>query len=85
MSGQMQLAMQRTEKPARRLGRFLTAQPLADGCWRVVNRHKQVLGVVEHEHRWSEYVFEPTPGAVFSHECLRELAGFLASLRKEGA
>lgn len=64
------------------LGRFMYAEP--DGragapSWRICNkRHQDMLGLVEWNPRWREFVFSPVCGGViFSADCLREIAGFL--------
>jgi hypothetical protein len=40
------------------------------------------LGTIEWYGRWRQYIFEPEIGAVFSADCLRDLAGFVEKVNK---
>lgn len=37
-----------------------------------------LLGVVEWYPRWRQFIFEPAPSTVFSHDCLLDIADFLS-------
>jgi len=47
----------------------------------VESRHdKTELGMVRWHTGWRQYVFEPNPECVWSHDCLAELSVFVKSL-----
>ena len=37
-----------------------------------------LLGVVEWYPRWRQFIFEPAPNTVHSHDCLLDIADFLS-------
>ncbi len=45
--------------------------------WTVQNKkHGDDLGVVEWYSVWRQYTFSAEPGAIFSHDCLNDIAAF---------
>jgi len=48
------------------------------GFYRIRNsKSKGLLGMIEFHHPWNQFVFTPSPGTLFSYECLEEIAKFL--------
>ncbi len=48
------------------------------GRWDCLNRkHDDPLGTIYHHGRWRQYVYSPTNQAIYSANCLRDIAEFL--------
>lgn len=63
-----------------RIGNHMTAEPVGMAPREVYTIHAKdgaALGYVEWYPRWRKYVFQPDQDAVFSADCLRDLATFL--------
>ncbi len=54
-----------------------------DNTWECLNtKHRQVLGGVWYYNLWKKWVFVSEPAAVFSADCLRDIAEFMEQLKK---
>lgn len=63
-----------------KIGKYMTAKGVGMAPREVYTIHGRAgdaLGTVEWYKPWKKYVFDPEIGAVFSSECLRDLADFL--------
>ena len=71
-----------------KLGKHMTAKAVGIAPREVYTIHASndaIVGTVEWYPRWRQYVFDPEPGGVFSHDCLAELSAFCAARTKESA
>ena len=62
-----------------KIGKYMTATPVGikpREVYIVSDRHGGRLAFVEWYPRWRQYVVDPQEGAVFSADCLRDLATF---------
>lgn len=63
--------------------RWMVAKPLTEGCWVVENKkHRHYLGDITFYPQWKEWIFSPDENAIFSTECLADLARFLKELNE---
>ena len=46
-------------------------------------KHNDVLGRVAYYEQWCQYVFEASPGCVFSADCLTDIAHFITQLNTQ--
>ena len=68
------------------LGRFMYAleSGLEDPVWTIHNkRADSLLGHLERDKSWRQWVFWPSPSCVFSADCLAEITAFLGRLNEE--
>lgn len=70
-----------------RLGPYMVAEPrstLPRAAWTIKNaKHRDVLGVLEWYAPWRRYVLAANDGAVWSPDCLRDVAGLCERLTRE--
>lgn len=70
-----------------KLGKYMTARAVGMApheAYTIVSTGNDILGVVEWYPRWKRYVFSDShPRAVFSADCLTDLAAFLEKLTQE--
>lgn len=62
------------------VGRFMNARtvPMSPrDAYTIHARNGATLGIVEWYEAWHQYVLQPEGNAVFSVECLRDLAGLI--------
>ena len=62
-----------------RLGKYMTAYPVSNGRhmpWMIKNNNGAYIAHVEWYPPWRQYVMSPEPTAVFSPDCLLEIARF---------
>lgn len=62
-----------------KIGKYITARAVGMApheAYTILSERGDTLGTVEWYPRWKQYIFDPEAGAVFSHDCLRELAAF---------
>jgi hypothetical protein len=68
------------------LGRYMNAHALGLDQKRDVvtisSRNNNVLGVFEYHPEWRQYVFCADDSAIFSHDCISELADFCQKLNR---
>ena len=67
------------------IGRFIEASQVGD-VWLIRNkRGGDVLGGVEWYTPWRQYVFSADETAIFSHDCLSDIAAFITGLQQPKA
>ncbi len=57
--------------------------PTIQNCWACLNnRSREPLGGVEWYKPWKQYIFNASETAVFSADCLRDIAAFMEAAPK---
>jgi len=67
-----------------RVGRYMQAEAVGTApheTWLIRARDGAELGYIEWYPRWGQYVLQPEDTAVFSADCLRDLALFIAKCK----
>jgi hypothetical protein len=66
-----------------RLGRYMTAYPVSNGKhepWAIKDSRGKYIAYLEWYAPWRQYVMNAESTAVFSHDCLASIVGFLRKL-----